>query len=98
VQALVVNQTVGAGEIDQLEKAGRVTDRLEARVRTHARGIDLDDLARHHLALERGADGGEGAALGGDDPMIAEAADAEGRTPSGSRTASRRSRVRIARL
>ena len=68
---------VGAGEVDVLEDAGRAAalgNRLGA---VDALVVEPEHLAGAHVAVDGGADQVERAALGGDDPVVADPAERE---------------------
>ena len=69
---------VGPGEVDVLEDAGRTAPCGERLGAVDPCLVKPENLAGTHVAVDGGADQVERAALGGDDPVIADAPEREG--------------------
>src|SRR5690349_19805849 len=73
VDQLAVDQTIGSGEVDELDRAcGTLLDRSEL-FRMQSIWTDRQQLARHHLSNELRADRVQRAAFRGDYPAIGHA-------------------------
>ena len=85
VDALAVEQGVGAGEVDELEQAEGGVDRVGGeRVQRPVPGpVYHDDLARFQLTNQVGSDDVERRCLGGQHPAAVEATQAERPEPVG---------------
>src|SRR5207245_8806955 len=79
IHQLTIEQAVGTGEVDVLERARRARGRRRARelLGVHTVGADRQQLARRYLANELRPDGVERTALGRDRPAVGEPAAGE---------------------